>query len=251
MRRFPGKLPSRKLYGGWTTIADVTSEAVTWRPAGPDRLPGEGLRERKKRLLRQQLSSTATAMFMERGFEAVRVAEIADACGVSEKTVFNYFPTKEALLLDRPDETATALRAALRDPDAPPVDAALGVLEAELDALTAWLAEQGDPAEAAATLRRFRELSVSTAGLRAHQYEMADSLATEVAGLLAARAGIDPADPRPLMAAIALTGLWRVQAASLARCLTGRHTPAEVRDRVAAEVRQAAEIIQPTLRALA
>jgi hypothetical protein len=37
----------------------------------------EGLRERKKRLMRQQLSDTATAMFLERGLSAVRVAEIA------------------------------------------------------------------------------------------------------------------------------------------------------------------------------
>jgi AcrR family transcriptional regulator len=228
----------------------VTDAAVTWRPAGPDRLPGEGLRERKKRLLRQQLSSTATVMFMERGFEAVRVAEIAEACGVSEKTVFNYFPTKESLLLDRPDETSTALLAALRAPEAEPLDAALRVLDDELGALTAWLTHQGDPAEAAATLRRFRELSSSTPGLRAYQYEMADRLATEVAGVLATRAGVDPADPRPLIAAIALTGLWRVQAAGLARHLTGRHAPEEVRGRVAEEVREAAKLVEPTVRAL-
>ena len=75
--------------------------AAPHSPAGP----GEGLRERKKRLMRQQLSDTATAMFLERGFDAVRVAEVAEACGVSEKTVFNYFPTKESLVLDRLETT--------------------------------------------------------------------------------------------------------------------------------------------------
>ncbi len=44
--------------------------------------------------MRQQLSDTATQMFMARGFDAVRVAEVAEACGVSEKTVFNYFPPR-------------------------------------------------------------------------------------------------------------------------------------------------------------
>ena len=51
--------------------------------------------------MRQQLSDTATAMFLERGFDGVRVAEVAAACGVSEKTVSNYFPVKEALVMDR------------------------------------------------------------------------------------------------------------------------------------------------------
>jgi len=46
-------------------------------------VPGEGLRERKKRLTRQLISDTATTMFLERGFEEVRVAEVAAACNVS------------------------------------------------------------------------------------------------------------------------------------------------------------------------
>src|SRR5260370_7358464 len=86
----------------------MSMRTVDW---APPRTPGagaaeaEGLRERKKRLMRQQLSDTATQMFMERGFDAVRVTEIAGACGVSEKTVFNYFPTKESLILDPLDST--------------------------------------------------------------------------------------------------------------------------------------------------
>ena len=58
--------------------------------------------------MRQQLSDTATQMFLERGFDDVRVTEIAEACGVSEKTVFNYFPTKESLILDRLEATMAA-----------------------------------------------------------------------------------------------------------------------------------------------
>src|SRR5712675_2158504 len=97
------------------------------------RIPGtgaaeaEGLRERKKRLMRQQLSDTATQMFMERGFDAVRVTEIAEACGVSEKTVFNYFPTKESLILDRLESTIASLRAGLAEPGAPGVPGIPGV----------------------------------------------------------------------------------------------------------------------------
>src|SRR5579863_1942518 len=97
-------------------------------PAGP----ADGLRERKKRLMRQQLSDTATAMFLDRGFDGVRVAEVAAACGVSEKTVFNYFPVKEALVMDRLEATLTALGTGLASSALTPVQAALGILDREL-----------------------------------------------------------------------------------------------------------------------
>lgn len=61
----------------------------------------EGLRERKKRQTRQYLSDVATGLFLERGFDAVTIAEVARAADVSVNTVYNYFPTKEDLFLDR------------------------------------------------------------------------------------------------------------------------------------------------------
>ncbi|WP_267244497.1 TetR/AcrR family transcriptional regulator [Streptomyces sp. PR69] len=61
----------------------------------------EGLRERKKRQTRQHLSDVATGLFLQRGFDAVTIAEIADAADVSVNTVYNYFPAKEDLFFDR------------------------------------------------------------------------------------------------------------------------------------------------------
>src|ERR671933_788512 len=57
-----------------------------------------GLRERKKAQTRELIAETARRLFTERGFERVSVAEIARTADVSEKTVFNYFPTKEDLV---------------------------------------------------------------------------------------------------------------------------------------------------------
>lgn len=52
---------------------------------------GMSLRERKKLQTRHRLLTAATALFAERGFDKVSVAEIAEAAEVSKMTVFNYF----------------------------------------------------------------------------------------------------------------------------------------------------------------
>ncbi|GAA2450906.1 TetR/AcrR family transcriptional regulator [Streptomyces lavendulocolor] len=69
----------------------------------------EGLRERKKRQTRQHISDVATGLFLERGFDAVTIAEIARAADVSVNTVYNYFPAKEDLFLDRGEDVIDRL----------------------------------------------------------------------------------------------------------------------------------------------
>jgi len=207
----------------------------------------EGLRERKKRLMRQQLSDTATALFMERGFDGVRVAEIAEACSVSETTVFNYFPTKEALVLDRLETTMAALRDSLTAEDAGPIEATIRVLEAELGAMTSWLATQDDPALSAETLIRFGELIRATPSLRAYQSDMSDQCVVMATEILARRAGAQPEDPEPQIAARALIGLWHIQSHSLRRNLRTAATPAQVHASVTADVRRAADLLETGL----
>jgi AcrR family transcriptional regulator len=57
-----------------------------------------GLRDLKKERTRELIATTARSLFIERGFENVRIAEIARAAEVAEQTVFNYFPSKEDLV---------------------------------------------------------------------------------------------------------------------------------------------------------
>ncbi|THA57622.1 TetR/AcrR family transcriptional regulator [Streptomyces sp. A1136] len=73
-----------------------------------------GLRESKKLRTRHHLAATAIELFLERGFDAVSVADVAAAAEVSKPTLFRYFPTKEDLVLDRfadhQDEAARVVR---------------------------------------------------------------------------------------------------------------------------------------------
>ena len=224
-------------------------ETVDWmvvRPPGAG--PGaESLRERKKALTRQRLTDTATQMFLARGFDAVRVTEIAAACDVSEKTVYNYFPTKESLVLDRWEATAKALRASLADAGLHPVDAARGILAGELAALTSWLDGQDDTAAAIGSVRRFGELIAATPALRAHHNDTVNELVTITSGLLASRAGLKADDPEPQIAATALMGLWAVHFTALRKYLDDARTPAAVYAAVTADVDAAAELIRAVL----
>jgi len=226
----------------------MSSRTVDWsaeRPSAP-----EGLRARKKRLLRQHLSDTATELFLERGFDAVRVSEVALACGVSEKTVYNYFPSKESLVLDRWDGTMAALRSGLADPAVTPVEAAVRILSDELRALTSWLAAQDDPAAAAEQVQRFGALIRNTPALRAHQRNMTDQLIAAAAEVLAARTRRNSDDPEPVIAATALLGLWQVQAISLTTHLASGATPARVSRAVAKDVARAASVLNDGLQSL-
>lgn len=72
-----------------------------------------GRRERKKAATRAAILDAATTLFLERGFDAVSVREIADKADVSPKTVFTHFPHKEALVFSDEDERHERLVAAV------------------------------------------------------------------------------------------------------------------------------------------
>jgi AcrR family transcriptional regulator len=81
-----------------------------------------GLRERKKARTREALQEAAMDLFGRQGFDGTTVEEIADACEVSPRTFFRYFPTKEDVLFDDAYSRRERLLAVLADQpaDAPP-----------------------------------------------------------------------------------------------------------------------------------
>jgi AcrR family transcriptional regulator len=101
-------------------------------PEAPVEQPVErvGLRERKKRATRQALHSAALRLVAERGLDEVTIEEIASAADVSPRTFFNYFGSKEDVIVNPDPDRVERLRAALEahESDEPP----LAVLEAVL-----------------------------------------------------------------------------------------------------------------------
>lgn len=214
--------------------------------AGPDRdVPGEGLRERKKRRTRKLLSDTATKMFVARGFDEVTIADVAAACGVSEKTVWNYFPAKETLLLDVEDDTVDAFRREIGN-GAPPVEAMLRVLDRDLQQVTDHLA--ADMPGAVLVIQRFAELVDSVPSLRNYHRGMMDRLVDATAEAVADSLGRVVDDPETQIAATSLVGLFRIQLRAIRKLADGTLPPHAVQRRVRSEVRRAATLVDHGLR---
>ncbi len=204
----------------------------------------EGLRDRKKRLLRERISDTATRMFLERGFDEVTVSEIAAACDVSEKTVFNYFPTKESLLFDREEQMAARISEAARDPgnDVALIDAVLAVLDEDIEEIYRDIGSADDPARMLTMVRQFSALIERTPALAAAMQAMMERLTEVAAEALAERVGVDPDDPEPQMAAHMVLGLWRTQYRAMERHADGNAKVEDVLRAVREDIRRAASV---------
>ena len=76
-------------------------------PTGPD------LRERTRRAVRTELTDVAMDLFLRQGFEATTVDEIARAAGISRRSLFRYFASKEAIIFDNLQDVGDQLAEAL------------------------------------------------------------------------------------------------------------------------------------------
>ncbi|MEV5752014.1 TetR family transcriptional regulator [Actinoallomurus sp. NPDC052308] len=161
-----------------------------------------GLRELKKQQTRQAISDTATRLFLERGFEAVTIAEIAAAAQVAKMTVTNYFPRKEDLALDHHETfTAALARTVASRADG---ESALAALRREFLAAV----ERHDPA-IGFTGRDFARMIADSAGLTARLRELHDQREDALARTLAAETSAAPGDLTPRAAAALLTTAHR------------------------------------------
>jgi AcrR family transcriptional regulator len=73
------------------------------------------LQERKQELVRGELASAAWDLFGKKGYESTTVAEIAEAAGVSRRTFFRYYASKEEVVTETSDELAEAMLSAMAE----------------------------------------------------------------------------------------------------------------------------------------
>ncbi|MEU0577937.1 helix-turn-helix domain-containing protein [Streptomyces griseoincarnatus] len=164
--------------------------------------PQSGRRERKKAATRQKIADTALRLFLERGYDAVGIRDVAAEADVAVTTVFSHFAAKEALVFERDADFERRLARAVTDraPGAPLVPA----LRQEMHALVRHcLADEAAPV--------WRMIDASPA-LR--EYEGAMRL--RHAETLAAALAVEPGAPRGATACRALAR-FVVDAFALAR----------------------------------
>ncbi len=209
--------------------------------------PDEGLRARKRRLTRHLISDTATAMFASRGFDAVKVSEVADRANVSLKTLYNYFPTKESMVLDDTDTLVKGVATALHDRQAgvPITEVFVSALTANMDGFDLL-----DDELAAYVATTFGTLVKQTPALHAHWLESLDHIANAATEQLALQAEIDPTDPALTVAGRALVGLVQVDMDSRTRHIHAGQRGAQLRDAVSHDVHQAALLLETGLASL-
>lgn len=87
-----------------------------------------GLREQKKQQTHDAIVAEAGRLFAEQGFQATTMAEIAEAAGVSAGTLYNYFGTKNTIVLAHIGaEVAEMVETGAAIVDAPPADVIVAV----------------------------------------------------------------------------------------------------------------------------
>lgn len=161
-----------------------------------------GLRERTRRAVRKEIAEAAATLFVERGYEATTIDDIAAAVGMSQRSVFRYFPSKEELVIGKFDFAAEEMLDALRR--RPPGEPVWTSLRRVFDVLV----EQADAAGQQAAAEQIQRVVFETPALFAAYLQKLQQMQDAVVADLVERAAaagnpyaIDDPAPRALAAA--------------------------------------------------
>jgi AcrR family transcriptional regulator len=195
---------------------------------------GGGLRERKKQKTRESIQRTALRLFEKQGYEETTIEQIAAAAEISPSTFFNYFPTKEDVVLyDAYDPVA--IRMFLERPKDEPLSVGLREVLKGLAALF-----ESDERMILARARLFLEVPA----LRARLWDEAERTQLLILELLAERTGRRPDDFELRVAARVVTAAIMEASTEWMRS-NGRHGLAELANRALDVVESGARLRAP------
>ena len=161
-----------------------------------------GLRERKKADTHEAIRAAAAVLFLTHGYDGTTMEAVADAARVSVRTVFRYFPTKEALFFGGPEADLGDLRELL---DARPADEP--VMQSLREVVEVFVARIEDGEELD---RRLAPLLRDVPALRQHYLGVLDHAEATVADWARTRLGVGPSDLRPGLLAACVVSIQRV-----------------------------------------
>jgi AcrR family transcriptional regulator len=166
----------------------------------------EGLRERKKAETRRAMSSAALRLAREHGPDGVTIEAIAEAAGVSPRTFFNYFASKDdAIVGVAPAEASELLRHLVDQPaDVSPLEALRGMCRATVPRLE----------ESADELWARHQLTQDHPYLAARRNAAFAEVERRLAAEIARRTGRDlDRDPYPVLVVTAASGALKAAVA--------------------------------------
>jgi AcrR family transcriptional regulator len=152
------------------------------------------IRERTRRLAQSELTSVAQDLFVAQGYDGTTVDQIAAAAGMSKRTFFRYFPSKDDLVIGKYDLFADRMAEALdeRPADEPVWESLRRVFDITLDYVQDDVQRARNDA--------MDEIVRSSPQLYARYLEKMQRVQQLLIGRVAGRLndrGHDPSDPRP------------------------------------------------------
>jgi AcrR family transcriptional regulator len=199
-----------------------------------------GLRALKKHQTRENISSQATRLFLERGFDNVTIAEVAAAAQVAKMTVTNYFPRKEDLALDMHDAFVQQLATTVRERE--PGESALAALRRTYLAAVA----AHDPVIGFSG-PQFARMIIESPALVARLREFHDDREKALATALAETTGAAPDDILPRVAATQLAGVHRLLFEETMRRTLAGHDNDDIATAVTRDAHIAFDALEPAL----
>jgi len=183
-----------------------------------------GVRENKKRRTRQLIEESAVALFAERGYDNVTMAEVARRADVSSATVFNHFATKDALIFSGLERFECELLDVIR---ARPVTESLPqAFRSFVLAMNGSLTSSAP--DAMRRLRTIAEIIESSVALRGREQHVYGRYTDLLATLIADETVADRDDPQPWVIANALMGVHRALVREVRNALLADTPPAQI-----------------------